>query len=182
MRIICGVLAAFASFVLVFLIAGAGREWPFFLIFMTFFGGAALVLLWLAAGQPLTFAAAATTELKTWQRRFRRGMRIAAGVFGVPLAVQLIAVVSDLPWKAISSARTGATGSGALSMALEYLPSLAVWWVPQGLTAWVLLRFAFRGRPLPPIKPALTPATPSAGPSVAGDEAGPENGPISVVS
>jgi hypothetical protein len=81
----------------------------------------------------------------------------------------------------MSAARTGTSGSGDFSMALEYLPLIALWWVPQGLAAWVLLRFAFRGRPLPPITPALTAAAPSAGPSVAGDEAGPENGPISVM-
>lgn len=182
MRILCGVLTAFTGLMLLFLIFASGRDAAVLSGVMTFYGGTAVALLWLAAGQPLTFIAGATTELKTWQRRFRGGMRIAAGVFGVPLALQLIAIATDLAWKAISAARTGTLGDGDLSVVLQSVPYVVLWWVPQGLTAWVLLRFAFRGRPLPPTKPALTAATPPAGPSVTANEAEPESGPISVMS
>ena len=182
MRILCGVLTGFVCLMLLFFIFASGNDVAALSVVMTFYGGVALVLLWLAGGQPFSFTNAAATEPKTRQRRFRGVMRIAAGVLGVPLAGQIIVIVGDFAWRAVPAARTGTPGSGDFSMALDYLPLIALWWVPQGLAAWVLLRFAFRGRPLPPTKSALTAAAPSAGPPVTGNEARPESGSISVMS
>ena len=166
MRILCGILSAFACVWLVFPILAAGAsDWAFACVWMAFFGGTALVLLWLAAGQPSSFTAATPGERPRWQRRFQVVMRIAAGTFGGLCGVQFALFSGTIAWNAMTAARAGSTTGIYLSEVLAYLPVIMMWQLPEALAAWVLLRFAFTARPLPPPARAFAPATQASAPS-----------------
>jgi hypothetical protein len=155
MRILCGILSAIACVWLVFLILAArASELAFDFPWMTFFGGTALVLLWLAAGQPSSFTADTPGERPRWRRRFQGGMRIAGGLFGGLCGAQAALFSGTIAWNAVTAARAGSATGIYLSDVLAGLPVIVMWQLPEALAAWVLLRFAFTGRPLPP--PART--------------------------
>jgi hypothetical protein len=176
MRILCGVLTAFMSFMVLFSVFGVG------FVFTGLYGGSALVLLWLAGGQPSSFTTTSTGELATRERRLGRGMRIGAGVLGVPLGIHTALLGVSFALSVLTDVHSVKSGSSDLSDAIESIVFVSVWWVLQALSVWVLLRFAFKGRPLPPMRRALAAHNPSPPAPLAGNEANSENGPVAIES
>ena len=141
MRILYGLLAGLglANALLVVLAGGAiALAGPYGIGWMV----APAVLLWMAAGQPTTWAVPRKPELSDHERHFRGAVRITSGVLGVacgvPAAQFLIALGMSLPGASISS-----------PMYTAFLLGMSVLSLSAVVAAAVLLRFAFTGRPLP---------------------------------